>query len=134
MTDLANHYNRGLVLLKDIAQRQDVSERYLEHLFLSLKAAGLVKSVRGARGGFILARPPSETKLIDILRVSEGPMAVVECIAAPETCPRSVRCSTRDVWAELQDAMDGVLGSLTLADLVSRQNAKDEKTANMYVI
>ena len=134
MMDLARHYTEGLVLLRDIAERQDISERYLEHLFLSLKAAGLVKSVRGARGGFTLTSPPAETKLIDILRVSEGPMSVVECTVNPESCPRSMRCAMRDVWSELQEAMNGVLKSMTLQDLVDRQVNKDRNTTNMYTI
>ena len=134
MMDLARHYGEGLVLLRDIAERQNISERYLEHLFLSLKAAGLVKSVRGARGGFTLANRPAETKLIEVLRVSEGPMSVVECTTDPKSCTRSARCATRDVWLELQEAMSGVLESLTLQDLVTRQNKKDQTTANMYTI
>ena len=78
MLDLAQHYDDGLVLVKDVARRQEVSERYLEHLFLSLKTAGLVKSVRGARGGFALAKAPDKIKLMDIINVSEGPLALVD--------------------------------------------------------
>ena len=78
MLDLAQHYEDGLVLVKDVARRQEVSERYLEHLFLSLKTAGLVKSVRGARGGFALAKAPDKIKLMDIINVSEGPLALVD--------------------------------------------------------
>lgn len=134
MLDLAQHYGEGLVLLKDVARRQEVSERYLEHLFLTLKAAGLVNSVRGARGGFQLTRSPSEVKLINIVRACEGQLSVVECVVDPESCQRSARCATRDMWVELQMAMDGVLESLTLQDLVERQHRKEQVATAMYNI
>jgi Rrf2 family protein len=134
MLDLAQHYYEGLVFLKDIARRQEVSERYLEHLFLTLKAAGLVNSVRGARGGFQLTHPPSEVKLIDIVRACEGRLSIVECVADPKSCRRSARCATRDMWMELQMAMNGVLESLTLQDLVERQHRKEQTAATMYSI
>lgn len=134
MLDLAQHYGEGLILLKDVARRQEVSERYLEHLFLALKAAGLVKSVRGARGGFMLARPPAETKLVDIVNVCEGQLCVVECVIEPDLCTRSPRCAARDLWMELKMAMEGVLSSLTLQDLVERQHRKEQVTTAMYNI
>jgi Rrf2 family cysteine metabolism transcriptional repressor len=134
MLDLAQNYNDGLILVKDIAKRQKFSERYLEHLFLSLKTAGLVKSVRGAHGGFTLAKSPNKIKLIDIISVCEGPLALVECVVDAGICPRSSQCATRDVWIELQSAMDGVLGSMTLQDLIERQQVKQQPSANMYNI
>ncbi|MDD5288589.1 MAG: RrF2 family transcriptional regulator [Dehalococcoidales bacterium] len=126
MLDLAQHYSEGLVLVKDVAKRQEISERYLEHLFISLKTAGLVKSVRGAHGGFTLARQPSEIKLLEVVQVCEGPLTLMECVMDAGLCPRSSRCATRDVWRELQSAMDGVLGSMTLQDLIERQQAKEQ--------
>jgi Rrf2 family cysteine metabolism transcriptional repressor len=134
MLDLAQNYNDGLILVKDIAKRQKFSERYLEHLFLSLKTAGLVKSVRGAHGGFTLAKSPNKIKLIDIISVCEGPLALVECVVDAGVCPRSSQCATRDVWIELQSAMDGVLGSMTLQDLIERQQVKQQAPTNMYNI
>jgi len=134
MLDLAQHYNEGLSLVKDIAKRQEISERYLEHLFLSLKTAGLVKSVRGSHGGFTLTRPPSEIRLIDIFQVCEGPLAIVECVLDAGICSRSSQCATRDVWTELQSAMNNTLGSLTLCDLIERQQVKEQPSANIYTI
>jgi Rrf2 family protein len=134
MLDLAIHYGEGLILLKDVARRQEISERYLEHLFLNLKAAGLINSVRGAKGGFILAHPPSEIKLSEIVRVCEGQLSVVECVTDPKACRRSPRCAARDLWAELKEAMDGVLESLTLEDLVARQQKKEQVGTAMYNI
>ena len=126
MLDLAQHYDEGLVLVKDVAARQDISERYLEHLFLSLKTAGLGRSVRGAHGGFTLNSLPDRIKLIDIIRVSEGPLALVECIVDAGACPRSSKCAARDVWSELQSAINEVLRSKTLQDLLECQQTKDE--------
>ena len=134
MLDLAQHYEDGLVLVKDIARRQGISERYLEHLFISLKKDGLVKSVRGAHGGFTLGRAPNEIKLIDIIRVCEGPLALVGCVVDAGVCPRSSQCVTRDIWSELQAAMSDVLGSKTLQDLIERQQSKEQLSADAYII
>jgi Rrf2 family transcriptional regulator, cysteine metabolism repressor len=134
MLDLAQHHGEGLILLKDVARRQDISERYLEHLFLTLKAAGLVTSVRGARGGFMLSRPPEQTKLLDIILACEGNLSLVECVNDPASCNRSSCCAARDLWEEIKTAMDGVLGTLTLQDLVTRQAKKESTTNDMYVI
>ncbi len=132
MLDLAQHYQDGLVLVKDVAARQGISERYLEHLFLSLKTAGLVKSVRGAHGGFTLKSAPDRIKLIDIICVSEGPLLLVECVADAGVCPRSSKCAARDVWSELQSVMNEVLRSKTLQDLLECQQAKEENSVDAY--
>jgi Rrf2 family protein len=134
MLDLAQRYGEGLVLLKEVARRQEVSERYLEHLFLTLKTAGLVTSVRGARGGFMLSRAPSYIKLIDIVRVCEGDLSLVECVTDPASCTRSSSCATRDLWQDVKEAMDSVLESLTLQDLLNRQSKKELVANNMYNI
>jgi len=134
MLDLAQHYGEGLVLLKDVARRQDISERYLEHLFLTLKAAGLVNSSRGAHGGFVLSRKPAEINLLEIVRACEGDLAPVECVTDPKTCARSPRCSARDVWCDIKDAVEEVLSSRTLDDIVAEQAKKESGTNNMYVI
>ncbi|MFZ1915178.1 MAG: Rrf2 family transcriptional regulator [Dehalococcoidales bacterium] len=125
MLDLAQHYDKGLVLVKDVAARQQISERYLEHLFLSLKTAGLVRSIRGARGGFVLNSSPDRIRLIEIVRASEGTWSLVECVCDAGVCSRSTKCGARDIWVELQSVMDEMLGSLTLQDLLERQQAKE---------
>ena len=134
MLDLAQHYDDGLVLVKDVARRQEISERYLEHLFLSLKTAGLVKSIRGAHGGFTLAKAPDKIKLMDIINVSEGPLVLVDCVVDASVCSRSSFCATRDLWRELQSVMGAVLSSQTLQDLIDRQQVKEQPSANMYNI
>ena len=134
MLDLSLHHGEGPTLLKDIAERQQISARYLEHLILSLKAAGLVRSARGARGGFSLAKPPSQIRLIEVMQVSEGSIAPVECVSDPEVCSRASFCVTRDIWSEMNKAMNGILESTTLQDLVERQREKEQPKPRMYYI
>ncbi len=120
MLDLALHRGEGAILVRDIARRQEVSEKYLKQLLAPLKAAGLVRTIRGARGGFILAKPPSEIKLIEIVQVMEGSMAPAECVDDAQICSRSDSCVTRQVWTEMKEATDKVLESTNLQDLVER--------------
>ena len=125
MLDLALHMNEGPVQVKEISGRIGVSERYLEQLLGPLRIAGLVKATRGARGGFMLSRAPSDIKLSEIIRAMEGSMAPVECVDSAETCSRSDKCVTREIWAQIKDAIDGILSSMTLEDMVLRQQALD---------
>lgn len=134
MLDIALHAESGLVHLKDIAQRQQVSRKYLEQLVARLEAGGLLRTVRGAGGGVALARPPSEVTVLDILYTLEGSLAPVECVDRPEVCPRSVDCAVRDLWAELGGITTGFLGSVTLEDLCDRQKERDRPVALTYQI
>ncbi len=118
MLDLAVHFGQGLIQLKDISARQQISKRYLEQLFIPLRKAGLVRSRRGAHGGFRLAKPPTEIRLAEIIRVSEGPLAPTRCVDEPKLCPQSDACVTRNIWAEIGRAISKVLESTTLQDLV----------------
>jgi len=121
MLDLAGRYGNGPVQVKDIAKNQMISERYLEQLLLPLKSAGLVRAIRGANGGFELAKRPSEIRLLDIFTVAEGSTAPVECIDNAAKCERSITCVTRDIWLDVKRATDKVLESTTLQDLLDRQ-------------
>ena len=134
LLDLALHQGEGLVLLKDIAQRQEVSLPYLEHLITPLIAAGIVKSTRGARGGVLLLKPPSEIKLSEVVQLLEGSIAPVDCVNNPDICHRSASCVTRDIWIEMRNAMIQVLDSVTLHDLVERQKGRNGPTHRMYYI
>ena len=121
MLDLALHYGESPILVKDIARRQHISGRYLEHLLISLKVAGMVRSARGTRGGFTLVKPPSQIKLSEIIQVMEGSMAPAECVDDPETYPRAALCAVYDVWVEVKAAINSILESTTLQDLLERQ-------------
>ena len=126
LLDLALRQDEGPVLLKDIARRQEFSLPYLEHLIAPLIAAGLVGSTRGARGGVLLLKPPAEVKLAEAVQVLEGSIAPVDCVNNPALCHRSAFCVTRDVWVEMNEAMNRFLGSMTLQDLVDRQKRKSQ--------
>jgi Rrf2 family cysteine metabolism transcriptional repressor len=134
LVDLALREGNGLVPLKDIAQRQQISLLYLEHIITPLVSAGMIKSTRGARGGVQLARSPREIKLSDAIGLLEGSMAPVDCINDPDVCSRSELCATRDVWIELKKAMDSVLESKTLQDLVDLEKKKKAEDTIMYDI
>ena len=134
LLDLSLHHGQGPSPLKDIAQRQEISLQYLEHLISPLIAGGLVRSVRGARGGVLLAKAPQEIKLNDVIELLEGSIAPVDCVNNPAICARSRLCVTRDVWIELTKAMDGVLGSTTMQDLVERHKKKEQPEATMYYV
>ncbi len=133
LLDLALHQKEP-VLLKDIAQREQVSLKYLEHLITPLIAGGMVRGTRGPKGGVSLARAPHEIRLSDVIRLLEGSLAPAECVNNPRICSRSKFCVTRDIWSELKQAMDGVLESTTLQDLVERQKRKAELEEVMYYI
>ena len=134
LLDLALHRDEEPVPLKDIAQRQQISLQYLEHLITPLIGAGIVRSTRGARGGVCLARSPHEVRLSEVIQLLEGSIGPVECVSNPEACDRSELCVTRDVWGELKKAIDGVLESITLQDLVERQKGKEPPEEAMYYI
>jgi len=134
LLDLAVHQGEGMVLLKDVARRQEFSLPYLEHLITPLIAAGLVKSTRGARGGVLLVRPPAEVTLTEVVLLLEGSIAPADCVNDPKVCSRSASCVTRDVWIQIKDAMTQVLDSTTLQDLVERQRQKEQTETRMYHI
>lgn len=134
LLDLALHPNGNPATLKDIARRQEISIRYLEHLITPLIAAGIVRSMRGPKGGISLARSPEDVKLSEVIQLLEGSTAPAECLDNPAVCHRAATCVTRDVWGELRQAMDNVLSSTTLADLVERQKKKEQPQSMMYYL
>jgi len=134
MLDLAIRSGEGPVLVREIAKRQAFSARYLQQLLLPLKTAGLVRATRGARGGFSLARSPSDIKLSEIIQIMEGSTAPLECVDDAGVCSRADLCITREIWGEMKKAMDGVLESTTLQDLVERQKRKEQSEGSMYHI
>ncbi|MBC7347326.1 MAG: Rrf2 family transcriptional regulator [Clostridia bacterium] len=133
--DLAQHYGKGPVPLREVAERQGLSEQYLEQLFLGLRKHGLVKSIRGLRGGYTLSRPPGEITVGNIVRALEGPIAPVECVSEedPEDCVRADHCVARLVWTRLRDAITDVLDSITLEDMCKTAKERDV-TGYMYYI
>ena len=134
MLELGMRYGQRAVPLTEVAQCQDISLKYLEQLFARLRAAGLLKGVRGTGGGYALARAPSQITLAELFEVLEGSLALVECVDRPETCEQAGTCVTRDVWTELKEANERILRGRTLQDLVDQRTAKRTAGAAMYYI
>ena len=126
MIDLAINGENGLSSTKEIAERQDISRKYLEQIMTILNRAGFVKSERGSNGGYRLTRRPPEYTVGEILRLTEGSLAPVACMEDElNQCVRSGHCATLTVWKQLDQAINGVVDSITLADLVEEQKKLD---------
>lgn len=134
MIEIGKAYGRGSVRLNQIAEKQGISAKYLVHLLASLRTAGLVKAVRGARGGYLIDRAPSKIKLSEIFRALEGSPAPLECVDDPTACPKSKLCVARDLWVRLTDAIRAVLEATTLQDLINQQKEKEQARKGMYYI
>lgn len=135
LLDLALHQDRGTVLLRDIARRQQIPLPYLKQLVAPLVSGGLLRSTRGAKGGLQLAKSPEQVNLREVVQLLEGPISPVECVNDARVCERASFCAPRDVWAEMQRAIECVLEGTTLRDLMERQRAKEEPVgAVMYNI
>ncbi len=124
--ELAEHYGNGPLQTRVIAQNQEISVKYLEQLMAALKSAGLIRSQRGAKGGYVLANPPETVKLSDVFDVFEGPVVTVECVANDKYCKKSVNCVARQIWCDIQRTVRNVLQSTTLKDVIEK--AKDDKS------
>jgi Rrf2 family protein len=124
MLELALHYGGGPTSLKDLAKQQAISEKYLWNLIHPLKSKGLIGSVRGAQGGYVLAKSPKKISLIDIVEILEGPLCIVDCVDNASICERSPMCVTRDIWGEVSKNVMKILRSITLEELVERHRKK----------
>lgn len=127
MMDLAENNSGSPISLKDVAKRQDISDKYLEQIISILNKAGYVRSVRGAQGGYMLKMEPQNYTVGMILRQTEGSLAPVACIEDDEiVCDRQQQCVTSIVYKKINDAISGVVDNITLQDLVDWQNEKME--------
>ena len=126
MIELAKHDLNRPLQLKIIAERQEISVKYLEQLMAVLKSAGLIKSIRGSRGGYILAKAPNQIAIIDILHCVEGPIATVECVEDGSRCSRAADCAAREVWIRVEQAIENVLQSITLRDVADMATGKKQ--------
>ncbi|HZE21191.1 MAG TPA: Rrf2 family transcriptional regulator [Desulfobaccales bacterium] len=118
MVDMAQHYEDGPIHLSSIARRQGISVKYLEQIIIPLKKARYIQSVRGPKGGYILARPPEEITVAEIVTLMEEGTSLVECSDRDESCQRSSTCLTRRLWQEAAEAMFDKLRAITLADII----------------
>ena len=121
-------------MLKDIARRQEIPLPYLKHLVAPLVSAGILRSARGAGGGLLLAKPPEQIRLREVIQLLEGLICPVDCVNDASVCTRSAVCAMRDIWIELQQAIENVLEGTTLKDLMERQLEKQHSGVAMYHI
>jgi len=127
MADLAEHYSIKPVFLRDIAKREDISEKYLSIIVIPLRSAGLIGSIRGAHGGYILAKPPQDISIQNIFDALGENIYPVHCLKSPGSCRRVKICPTRDVWSILGGKIRETLAAMSLADLVKARRGKAEK-------
>lgn len=133
--ELAMHEGAGPVSLKSIADRQGLSEHYLEQLAAPLRKAGLIVSVRGAQGGYVLSRPARQITVADVIRVLEGPIGFSDCTVENETPPDCAsECVVRGVWEKVTQQIVSVLEGITLQDLVDQANAEQARSNLMFQI
>ena len=128
--DLACNYGCGPVSTREIAERRGIPPRFLEQLFVALRRAELVSAVRGAKGGFVLTRDPSEITVLDVVEALEGPLASSVCDQTrDETCSKSATCAAGPVWARATSALRDVFASTSLASLAGTQDTFDSAMA-----
>jgi Rrf2 family protein len=120
LVDLARNYKKGPVLLKNIAECEKISKKYLEQIVILLRTAGIISATRGAKGGYYLIRDPKKIKMVDIYRILEGSFAPVECIDNPKSCTLIRRCPTRKLWSKLRSQIERAFENQTLADVAKK--------------
>ncbi len=129
LLNLAQRYGDGTqsVILKSISEEERISIRYLEQIIIPLKLNKIVRSIRGAGGGYALSRPPDQIRLSEVLRVLEGTCCLVECIEDEDYCGRIPFCATYEVWKGATDLLKNYFTNITLQDLVHLQDKKKRK-------
>lgn len=130
MLNLARHYQKGrhAVILKDVSQAEDISIRYLEQIVIPLRVNKLVKSIRGAGGGYTLTRPPSQIKMNEILEVMEGTCCLVDCVEDKDICDRISTCASFELWKEASYLLQDYFKKMTLQDLIKIDEKKASKS------
>lgn len=132
LIDLAEHRNSGYISLKEIAERQQVSKKYLEQIIPVFNKTDFLRAIRGSQGGYMLAKTPDKYTVGEILRMTEGSLSPVDCVDQdPIECERSADCPTLPIWKGLSKAINDYLDSITLQDILDR---KHERDIDNYVI
>ena len=129
--ELAENAGKGPLQLRIIAQRQDISAKYLEQLMAVLKSAGFIRSIRGAKGGYVLARPADEIRLNEVFHCLEGTITTAECVEDEKYCQRAAGCAARLVWTEVHQAIEKVLEAATLQALIDK--ARTNGAVNYHI-
>jgi Rrf2 family protein len=122
MLELSRRYREGPIHSREISKAQEIPAHFLQQILLLLKRAGYLKSRKGRMGGYILAKPPDEINVAEVIRVMDGPLAPIDCVSvmAHETCPMEATCGLRWLWKDVRDAVAEILEKTTFADLVEK--------------
>jgi Rrf2 family transcriptional regulator, cysteine metabolism repressor len=134
MLVLARAHGQGSTLLKDIVEREGLPGTYLEQLMVPLRKSGIVLAVRGAKGGYTLARNPAEITVLSILEALEGPLNLAECPTGSACCSNPEACALQELWAEGSRALHQIYQGISLAALLERQKAKESEPTHNYAI
>lgn len=133
MVDLAMHYGESPVSVKTISKRQGISEYYLEQLLSPLRKANLIKSIRGAQGGYVLNKSPREITVADVMYILEGPIEIADCIENTD-CDNIDSCATRLLWGRIKNSIDEVMAGITLQDIVDENNDMNFKNNALKIV
>ena len=135
LLDMALHGNATPRLARDIAESQQISDKYIARLVMKLRKGGFLRSVRGAKGGFLLARKPMEINLLDVVEAMEGPLSIVDCVERPAQCNRNSTCVTREIWNRLNAEFRESMRQITLQEIIDNyQQNNAENGAIDYCI
>jgi Rrf2 family transcriptional regulator, cysteine metabolism repressor len=134
--ELARHYGEGPIRIGDIAREQAIPPRFLEGILNQLKQSGLLRSVRGARGGYELARDPGDITVGEMMRITEGPIAPTGCALGQDedNCPLYPDCAFLPMWRRAGEALSSVYDSTSFADLLAEDRKRQENHSPIYVI
>lgn len=132
MVDLASNYGSAPISIKTISKRENLSEYYLEQLFSPLRRANIIRSVRGAQGGYVLCKSPKEITVGDIMTILEGPIEIADCIDGVE-CDSADCCATKAVWEKIKNSIDSVMDSITLQDIIDDYEAIKNKKSTIKI-
>lgn len=128
MVDLGANYGKGPVSLREMAKRQGISMKYMEQIVPLLKNSGLIRSTRGARGGYVVSRAPQQISLRDIVQALEGSWSIVDCLDDGNPCSRIHKCVTYEIWNDLNQAIFKILDATSLQDLIDRHWEKNKES------
>jgi Rrf2 family cysteine metabolism transcriptional repressor len=130
--DIAQNAGRGTTMLKDIAKRQSLSPKYLDHILSSMRRAGIIKNIRGRGRGYVLTKSASSITVKDIVEAVDGSFEPVECLANSELCDRVPTCCTREIWLKMKQAVDDVLEETTLQSILEN-NGLNKNQPNYFI-
>ena len=122
--EIARNYKQGPLKRKEIVKKQQISDSYLENILISLKNGGIIDTIRGAKGGYLLRRAPSDINLLEIVNTLDGSLSPVECLDSPSSCEKVGKCATRMAWGRMKKAKEDVLRSITIQELLDYEKEK----------